>query len=164
MPLGDYLKGYEPNLNVDDSGFEPIKYKGTVVINVLRKENGKYGERVNWEMEVTDGEFKGRRFWKRYATDKEDQVKRLVDDLFTADLPYDLSTEDAELATFGASIGKVIYVRGYPMRSYMVDGKFLTRDEVALLTDEEKTEFPMRQAVRIVKAPKDDRKAASVPF
>src|SRR3990167_3619290 len=112
MPLGDYVKGYEPNLNVDDSGFAPIKYKGEVVINVLRKEDGKFGERVNLELEIQDGEFKGRRLWKRYATDKEDQVKRLVDDLFTAGLPYDFSTEDAEQASFMAGIGKARQARG----------------------------------------------------
>lgn len=163
MPLGDYLKGYEPNLNVEDSGFEPIKYKGAVVVNVLRKEDGKYGERVQLEMEVTDGEFKGRRFWKRYPTNSEDSVKRLVDDLFTSNLPYDFSSEDAEQATFGQAIGKTIYVRAYPNRSYMEDGRFLTKDEIASLSDEEKAEFPIRQAVRIIKQPKDVR-TSPVPF
>lgn len=164
MPLSDYLKGYEPNLNVDDSGFEPIKYKGEAVINVLREEVTKFGERVNMELEIPDGDFKGRRLWKRYDPNNEEQAKRLVDDLFTAGLPYDFSTEDAQQATFGSAIGKVVHVRAYPFRNYMVDGKFLSSDERNALTEEEKAEFPMKQAVRIIKAPSDARKPASLPF
>lgn len=153
MGLGDYLRDYQPNLNVDDSGFEPIKYKGEVVINVLRKEEGRFGERINLELEVPDGEHKGRRLWKAYPTDKEDAVKRFADDMFTAQIALDVSTEEAEAASFGEAIGKVIHVRAYPFSPK----KDFQGNEIP------EEDRKAKQAVRIVKAPKDGRKA-DVPF
>lgn len=98
------LTGYKPEAPETNSGFEPFKYEGPVrvnkaVISVNDKIDSEYYaigcNQIDIEVEVLQGEFTGRRLWKRFNLDSEKAdgkgktpAMKLADQLFTVGLAF----------------------------------------------------------------------------
>jgi hypothetical protein len=122
MGFDDILKGYTPQENDDDKGFDILKGKYKTKLNFLKKDYPKddvnqLKPKYRMELEVVE-DIEGdkgmkRKFWKSYDLHDDEKMKKLLNDLHTAglDLPKG-SKEDFESA-FPIIKDALVFVRAY---------------------------------------------------
>jgi hypothetical protein len=125
MGVVDSLKagGWKPTAN-EDGEFKPLKGTYACAIITLRPEvdekngNAKYYQLELKPAEVLEGDEFGEKFTfrKRVYYDGEKAAKNvgdLLDDLFTAGVELDTTSDEAMEASFEKAIGQTAYVRAW---------------------------------------------------
>lgn len=126
------LEGFEPAITEDTMSFQPIR--GAYVCKVVgftRQVGSKDGNEYDFHslnaqvVETVEGDKGDNRYMsKAYNTANltefttpEDEKKRLLTDLCTAGLAYDLSSDEAFTNSLTATKDKLINVRAFPTKS-----------------------------------------------
>jgi len=132
----DTLKDYEPVELEDSVDFRPLKGAYVCRVESIQRKKGtsaKGNEYDFWSfraqvIETIEGDKGDNRFLdKTYGmimtswTTPEDEMKRLLNDLFTNGLEYDLSSEEAFEVSLESLIDKIVNVRAW-VRTSKKDG------------------------------------------
>lgn len=172
MGVMDYLKGFTPEINTDESGFDVLEGTYLTNINRLSPEAGKdkqgnrdsakdcYSIEYQVEQVIKGNGNPGRKLWKRYYKDNEKDMKNLLNDLFTAGITLDTSSDEAGFeASFERAIGKKVYLRGWGWTPTK------RQDGTAIPADEQKArqQFVVKSE-KEVKGGKQSATKSSVPF
>lgn len=123
--LTDQLKalGFKPEANTDGE-FKPLVGTYAATIQTLRSEidtkndNAKFYQLEIKPNEVIEGETFGEKFLfkRRYYVDGDkaaENLKKLINDMFTAGVELDTSSDAALEASFEKAIGAACYVRSW---------------------------------------------------
>lgn len=125
----DQLKGYKPESPKEGGGFEALKYNGPVEItkSIISTNDDVDSEfypkgctMIEIEAVISEGEFEGRKLWKRFNLDdvREDKkgktsLKKLADQLWAVGLSFDsLDTLNAVNEKF---VGMRVIVKAWPV-------------------------------------------------
>lgn len=122
------LKGYKPE-KPGEGDFEPFKYTGTAIIEKsiistnTKVDNEFYPagcNQIEIEAIVLDGEYAGRKLWKRFNLDDEKQDKKgktslnkLADQFFAVGLEF--NSLDSLKAANEKFVGMNVDVKAYPL-------------------------------------------------
>ena len=122
------LSGYKPE-SPNDGGFEAFKYSGPVTVeHAIVSENMAVDsefypmgcKQIDIEVKVAEGDYAGRKLWKRFNIDSETEdkkgktpVKKLADQLFAVGLTFANETELE--ACCEKLVGMDIIVKAYPV-------------------------------------------------
>lgn len=115
--ITDFLSGFKPSMNDDGDG--AVTGVAMTKVNRLYEEKNKEGvfDRYRIELETVeclDGKINvGKRFWKTYYKDSDTSAKQFANDMFTAKIELDWSSEEALKASFENAIGKPVCVRAW---------------------------------------------------
>lgn len=144
MSLTEKLKaaGFKPTANTDGE-FQPLKGVYECNVTALRAEidknnnNAKYYFLELKPVAALEGDAFSDKFTfrKRYYVDGDKAAKnfeKLVNDLFTAGLEFDMSSDEAFEANFEKAIGMKIYVRSW---GWTPDGKDQAVQQMSILKE-----------------------------
>lgn len=144
MSLTGNLKaaGFKLQANTDGE-FVPLKGTYECLIEVLRPEidkknnNAKFYQLELRPVTVLEGDPFGEKFTfrKRYYVDGDKAAKnfeKLVNDLFTAGLEFDMSSDEAFEAEFTKAIGQKMFVRSW---GWTPDGKDTAVQQMSVLKE-----------------------------
>lgn len=163
--LGE-LQGYQPETIKDEVDFKPIK--GKYVCRIARFEHNIGISTVTNEpydfyalnmqvVETVNGDRGERRYLtKRYQNNPEG-FKKLLNDMFTAGLSYDISTREAFDLGLSGMIDKNLNVSAYP---FTPDKK---RDGTPLAPEDRET-YQIVKIVKEFKLKKGKKEKAEAPF
>lgn len=167
MSATDFLKGFTPSINEDGSGFDILEGVYRTKVNYLRPEKNKDGveDRYREELETVEvvkgNGNPGRKFWKTYYKDNEKSMRELVNDMFTAGITLDTSSDAAFEASFEGAIGKSVYVRGWGWTpTKRQDGSLIPKEE-----QQARQSFVVKSEKEVKNAAsKWTKKSSAVPF
>lgn len=173
MGVMDYLKGFTPEINTDESGFDVLE--GTYLCNVNRlapkagkdRQGNLDPKRDAYEVEYQIKEVvkgngnPGRKLWKTYYKDSEKDLRNLVNDMFTAGIGLNTSGTEADFeASFEGAIGKSVYLRGWGWTPTK------RQDGTAIPADEQKArqQFVIKSEKEVKSGKGSKAKSSAVPF
>lgn len=122
MGFEEILKGYTPQENDDEKGFDILKGKYKCKLNSLKRDYPKGDDlqlkpRYSMEVEVVENVEgdKGikRKFWKRYDLADEEKMKKLLNDLFTAGISLPNASQEDFESGFPIIKDSILYVRAW---------------------------------------------------